>query len=128
MFEVSEATLERYISTYSEELKGSGYSVLKGKELRKFKEIASGALMNEGTKTTILGIFTFRALLNLSMLLTESDCARVIRSRVLDIVIDVMAQRSGGHTKYINQRDEDYLPAACQEFSYRKDYSGTFLP
>src|SRR5690606_8355404 len=46
-----------------------------------------------------------------------------IRSRVLDIVIDVIAQKAGGHTKYINQRDGDYLPAAFQEENYRKKFT-----
>jgi len=34
-----------------------------------------------------------------------------------------MAERSGGHTKYINQRDRDYLLAAYQEFSYRETFT-----
>jgi tryptophanase len=46
------------------------------------------------------------------MLVTESARARAIRSSMLDIVIDVVAEKAGGHTKYINQRDQDYLPAA----------------
>jgi hypothetical protein len=57
------------------------------------------------------------------MVLVESDRARMIRSRILDIVIDVMAERTGGHPKYINQRDGNYLPAAYQEFSYRKTFT-----
>ena len=57
------------------------------------------------------------------MLVTESDRAKAIRSRMLDIVIDVIAEKSGGKTKYINQRDQDYLPAAYQEDSYRKQFT-----
>jgi len=57
------------------------------------------------------------------MLLTESDRARLIRSRILDIVIEAVAERSGGHTKYINQRDCDYLTSAYHEFSYRKVFT-----
>ncbi len=74
-------------------------------------------------KSPSLGVFTFRALLNIAMLVTESDRAKIIRSRMLDIVIDVIAEKSGGHTKYINQRDQDYLPAAYQEDSYRKQFT-----
>jgi hypothetical protein len=57
------------------------------------------------------------------MLLTESDPARQLRSRLLDIVLDVMAERVGGHTKFINQRDENYLVSALQEENYRRQFT-----
>ena len=123
MFEISDATIERYLSSYTEELKNNGYKTLRGTELKEFKSLAFGTLINEGTKTTVLGVFTFRAVLNLGMLLTESESARLLRSRVLDIVLDVMVERSGGHTKFINQRDENYLLAAVQEDNYRQDFT-----
>ena len=123
LFEVSDATVERYLASHGDELKANGYLLLKGKKLREFKELTYGALTSEGTKTSVLGIFTFRAVLNFAMLLTESKQARAIRSRLLDIVIDVMAQRAGGHTKYINQRDDQYLLASFQEESYRKQFT-----
>src|SRR5690606_19166035 len=99
------------------------YVVLQGSNLKDFKELISDNDMNVVIKTVRLGVFSFRAVLNLSMLLTESERARFIRSRILDVVIDVMAERAGGHTKYINQRDADYLPAAFQEESYRKKFT-----
>lgn len=123
LFSISDATIERYVTSHSEELKNNGYVLLKGKNLRDFKEIADGTLIGEGTKTSILGVFKFRAVLNLAMLLVESEQAKTIRNRLLDIVIDTLAERSGGHTKYINQRDENYLMAAFQEESYRKQFT-----
>jgi hypothetical protein len=57
------------------------------------------------------------------MLLTESEPARLLRSRLLDIVLDVMAERAGGHTKFINQRDENYLVSALQEENYRRQFT-----
>ncbi|HDS7231412.1 DNA-binding protein [Klebsiella pneumoniae] len=123
LFDVSDATIERYLTNNIDELKNNGYIVLKGKNLKEFKEIADGALMSEGTKTSVLGVFKFRAVLNIAMLLVESEQARVIRARLLDIVIDTLAERSGGHTKFINQRDEDYLFAAFKEESYRKQFT-----
>ncbi|MBW5870270.1 DNA-binding protein [Yersinia enterocolitica] len=123
MFGVSDATIERYIASNIDELKNNGYILLRGKNLRDFKEIADGTLMNEGTKTSILGVFKFRAVLNIAMLLVESEQAKIIRTRLLDIVIDTLAERAGGHTKYINQRDENYLLASFQEESYRKQFT-----
>lgn len=123
LFEISDATVERYIASNGEELKANGYTLLRGKKLNEFKGLADVALMNEGNKAPILGVFSFRAVLNLAMLLTESERAKAVRSRVLDIVMDVLAQRTGGHTKYINQRDDQYLMASFQEQSYRKQFT-----
>lgn len=123
LFDISDATVERYISSNGDELKANGYQLLKGKKLKEFKGLNDGTLMGEGTKTSILGVFSFRAILNLAMLLTESERARAVRSRLLDIVMDVLAERTGGHTKYINQRDDRYLTAAFQEQSYRKQFT-----
>lgn len=123
LFDISDATIERYLASHSEELKANGYRLLKGKSLREFKELIDATLINEGTKTSVLGIFSFRAVLNLAMLLTESEKAKQVRSRLLDIVMDVLAERTGGHTKFINQRDDQYLTAAFQEQSYRKQFT-----
>ncbi len=123
LFEISESTIEKYLASHSDELKVNGYKVLKGQVLKNFLNTTGGVVTDYGSKTTVLSIFTFRAVLNIAMLLTESDRAKIIRSRILDIVIEVVAERSGGHTKYINQRDHNYLPSAYQEFSYRKEFT-----
>ena len=123
LFEVSDATVERYISNHGEELKANGYQLLKGKTLKEFKDLVDVSLINEGNKAPLLGVFSFRAVLNLAMLLTESERAKAVRSRLLDIVMDVLAERTGGHTKYINQRDEHYLMASLQDESYRKQFT-----
>lgn len=122
LFAVSESTIEKYLSSYGDELKANGYAILKGKKLKEFKELVEGTVTGYGTISQ-LGIFSFRAMLNLAMLLTESEAAKLMRGRILDIVIDVMAERAGGHPKYINQRDREYLPAAYQEFNYRKIFT-----
>ena len=123
LYEVADATIERYLSSHGDELKSNGYQVIRGAKLKQFKSLASGTLINEGTKTTALGLFSFRAVLNIGMLLTESEPARLLRSRLLDIVLDVMAERAGGHTKFINQRDENYLVSAFQEENYRRQFT-----
>ena len=123
LFEVSDATVERYVSNHGEELKANGYQLLKGKNLKEFKDLVDVSLINEGNKAPLLGVFSFRAVLNLAMLLTESERAKAVRSRLLDIVMDVLAERTGGHTKYINQRDEHYLMASLQDESYRKQFT-----
>lgn len=125
-FEVDARTIDRYISDYSNELKENGYEIIKGKKLKKFIEVCRihfGNDINVATKTTILGIFDFRAFLNLGMLLVESEKARALRKAMLDIVIDIINQKTGGSTKYINQRDKDFLSASLQEDNYRRQFT-----
>ena len=115
IFQISESTIEKYLANHLNELKVNGYKLLKGSKLKEFKGLCNGTVMSYGTKTSVLGVFNFRAVLNLGMILTESEPAKLLRSRLLDLVLDVMAQRVGGQTKFINQRDENYLVAALQE-------------
>lgn len=68
--------------------------MLRGNSLKNIK-LAHGSDTNVatiGAKASILGIFSFRAVLNLAMLVTESERAKTIRSRMLNIVIDVIAK------------------------------------
>ena len=125
-FDVDIRTIERYISAFSDELKESGYEVLKGKRLREFLSICTahfGTDISVGTKITVLSVFDFRAFLNMAMLLVESENARVLRQAMLDIVIDLINQKTGGSTKYINQRDKDFIGAYLQEENYRKEFT-----
>lgn len=123
IFAVSEQTIERLTSANGNELKDNGYTLLKGIKLNEFKKLNSGLLNNEGTKTTVLGIYSFRAVLNIGMLLTESDIAKDLRKQILGIAISVVSKRIGGQAKYVNQRDEDFLPSLLIESNYRKKFT-----
>lgn len=116
---IDSRTIERYIRNHKDELGNNGYRVLKGKSLKIFK-LQHVSDTSVGDKTPSIGVFNFRSILNLAMVLTESERAREIRSRTLDIVLDVIAKKSGGHTRFINQRAQEYLPSSYQEYSYRK--------
>lgn len=119
-FEVEERTIERYLEQYSEELTANGYVLCKGKRLKDLK-LQFAPVINVGNKTTQLGLFNFRAFLNLGMLIAESEKARQLRSIILDIVIATINEKTGGGTKYINRRDINYIPAAITEENYRKN-------
>ncbi len=124
-FEVDIRTISRYLEQNGEELSANGYQVLRGKNLKAFLESAkkSGKDIYVPTKTTVLGVFDFRAFLNMAMLLSESDKARALRQLMLDIVIDLINRKTGGGTKYINQRDKDFLYSSLQEDSYRRQFT-----
>lgn len=129
-FEVDARTIERYLEKYSDELGQNGYEVIRGNRLKSFRLAAEDQFateINVGSKTTQLGIFDFRAFLNIAMLLAESERARLLRQTILDIVIDTINQRTGGGTKYINQRDEDFIFAYFQEENYRKEFTNALL-
>lgn len=126
--EIDTRTIENYLQDYKEELYSNGYVVLRGKALVSLKkqlsemdapEIDFGSIK----KISQLGIFDFRAFLNLAMLVTESERAKLLRQLILDIVIDTINFRAGGGTKYINQRDEDFIHSSFQEGSYRKEFT-----
>lgn len=115
-------TIERYLADYEAELKHNGYRVLKGEEFAEFREMFATDI-NVGHKARTLSVFGFRSVLNLAMLLRESETAREIRSQILNIVIDVLAQRTDGTTRHINQRDPEYLAAVLQETNFRKQFT-----
>jgi len=125
-FEVTQRTIENCLEKNEEELTKNGYEVLKGNRLLDFKLVASrdfGSEIDFATKTTVLGIFNFRTFLNIAMLLTDSEKARELRSVILDIVIDTINKRTGGSTKFINQRDEDYVANMMRGEDYRKEFT-----
>ena len=113
-FEVTVRTVENYLEQHAKELSRNGYEVIKGQRLRTLKTAILNLDVPETDfgnikKTPQLGVFDFRAFLNLAMLVSESERAKMLRQVILDVVIDTINQRTGGCTKYINQRDEDYL-------------------
>jgi hypothetical protein len=121
-YEIDNSTINFYLSQNESELKHNGYINLKGKALKAFKE-EFGWMLQEGLKAPQLGVFNFRSFLNLGMLLTESEKAKALRSKILDIVIDTLNQKLGGSTKFINQREEDFLIAKAREPIYRKEFT-----
>lgn len=139
-YEIDVRTIERYIEQHEEELLANGYEVLSGKRLKVFKKAYSEIVGNKDNSTAIngdvtdidvgdisrapsLGVFDFRTFLNIGMLLTESNRAKQLRSLILDIVIDTINAKIGGVTKYINQREEEFLPSAIREFNYREHFT-----
>lgn len=125
-FEVDIRTINNYLEKNDEELRQNGYEVLRGNRLQALKLAVSTQFGKEAdflTKTTVLGVFDFRAFLNLAMLMVESERARLLRQAILDIVIDTINRRTGGGTKYINQRDEDFIISYFQEENYRKEFT-----
>jgi hypothetical protein len=128
-FEVELRTIERYVSENQNEISTNGYEILKGKRLKKFLECVNEQdvpdinVGNISNRTPQMAIFDFRSFLNIAMLLVESPVAKSLRQVILDIVIDFINQKAGGATKYINQRDSDFIGAFLQEENYRREFT-----
>jgi hypothetical protein len=125
ILEVDKRTIERLISQHYEELTHNGYSILHSSKLNQFKELVDVTDINVGDidpRVPQLGIFSFRAFLNISMLMTNGEQAKWIRKRILDIVTQVMIEKVD-NSIFVNQRYEEYLPAAYEEENYRKEFT-----
>lgn len=141
-YEVDVRTIERLLENHSQEMQDNGYELFKGTRLRGIRQaflqhleqshvsdidVGDISQIDENelvaNRAPSLGIFTFKSVLNVGMLLTGSLRARQVRSAILNIVIDVMNKRLGGSTKYINQREEEFIPSALREYNYRKVFT-----
>ncbi|MET7307485.1 restriction endonuclease [Streptomyces sp. NPDC005571] len=78
-FEVTETVIRAMVFDHREELESNGYRVLTGSELSYFKQL-SGIQ----SRTASLALFPRRAVLNVAMLLRDSEVARQVRTYLLD--------------------------------------------
>lgn len=146
-FEVDIRTIERIVENNRDEIVENGYEIYTGIKLKDFKDKITEFInrINDGlyvpdtnvgnmvqsfkneldslSKTPQLAVFTYKSFLNVGMLLTGSENAQILRSAILDIVIDVLNQKIGGKTKFINQREEEFLPSAIREYNYRQEFT-----
>ena len=74
-YEVDLSTINRYIAQYEDELKYNGYFLCRGKLLKELK-LQFGHVINEMTKSHPTRTFQLWAVLNMGMLLTESEKAK----------------------------------------------------
>lgn len=131
-YEVDVRTIKRLLEEHATELKKSGYEVFSGQKLKQFKILLHDVRdMNVPSiiedvdsehislKSSALSVFTFKAVLNIGMLLQTSQKAQEVRTLMLNIVIDVINKKLGGSTKFINQREEEFVPSAIREINYR---------
>ncbi|MFJ5644110.1 hypothetical protein [Streptomyces sp. NPDC093223] len=94
-FGVTMATIRSLVMDHREELEGNGYYVATGAQLNSFKELSQ-----VGARARSLALFDRRTLLNVAMLLRDSEVAREVRRYLLDseqavreIEIEALARR-----------------------------------
>ena len=118
-YEVDERTTTNCLSANEDELRKNGYVLCKGNSLKDFK-LKCAQEIYFPSKMSQLDLFDFRSFLNVGMLLTTSEKAKQVRSLMLDVVISVFNEKTGGVTKYINRRDRNYVTSAIQEENYHR--------
>lgn len=79
-FQVGINAVRSLVLDHREEIEANGYRVLSGAELSSFKEL-SGIQSH----TPSLALFSRRAVLNVAMLLRDSEVARQVRTYLLDM-------------------------------------------
>lgn len=126
-YDVDIRTIDRYLSSNEDELRKNGYCLLRGIDLSRFviqaAEVYGSGITRDRVPAGQLGVFDFRAFLNIGMLLVESENARTLRKTILDIVMDFINLRTGGSTRYVNQRDRHFLDSYLGEYDYRKEFT-----
>ena len=78
-YDVDERTIKRYVQEHGDELRDNGYFLSEGNSLKELKLHFVGDI-NVPKFTRQLGIFPFRAFLNIGMLLTERKLSQEFHS------------------------------------------------
>ena len=107
-FEANERTVSDCINVNKLELEENGLKVYKRKEIIQIFENTDYPYLEEGFKIPNRGLrlMTKRTLLNIGMLLRDSEIAKELRRRILDIVHD--AENGNGSVEtVVNEIDEE---------------------
>ncbi|MEV0221956.1 restriction endonuclease [Streptomyces sp. NPDC050704] len=85
-FEVAETVINNLLGRHRPELESNGLRVLRGSDLREFQEL-NLSFSSEGypQRRSSVAVWSRRAVLNVAMLLRDSDVARQVRTYLLDM-------------------------------------------
>ena len=103
-FEVPETTIKEQLQNNKDEFDKDGYNVLVKEELKVIK-ITCGIK----SRAKSLAIFPKRAILRMAMLLRDSEVAKEIRTRLLDIVQDASEGKDNIIDNIVDEIDEEKI-------------------
>ncbi|MFF3124281.1 hypothetical protein ACFVRD_18420, partial [Streptomyces sp. NPDC057908] len=85
-FEVAETVINNLLSRHREELESNGLRVIRGAELQKFKELTLSSYPESYPQPrSSMAVRPRRTVLNVAMLLRDSEIARRVRTYLLDV-------------------------------------------
>ncbi|WP_406014100.1 restriction endonuclease [Streptomyces sp. NBC_00984] len=92
-FEVAETVINNLLSRHREELESNGLRVIRGNELQKFKKLTLSSYPESYPQPrSSMALWLRRTVLNVAMLLRDSDVARRVRTYLLDLEHTFRAQ------------------------------------
>lgn len=101
-FSVGESAIKSLVFDNNDEILSDGYKVLTKNELSSLKE-----LCQIKSRARSLAVFPKRAILRVAMLLRDSEVAKEIRTRLLDIVQDVSEGKDNIVENVVNEIDKE---------------------
>lgn len=101
-YQSEKKTIEKLTERHGEELASNGYEVVEGKQLADIKSVSG--IKSRAKK---LALYSPRAVLNVGMLLTGSDVAEEVRSRLLDITQDAQTEAGANINQIVEEIDEE---------------------
>ena len=116
-YEVEIDTIKKLVERNVDELAKNNYKVLTGDELRDIK-----SLCQIKSRARSLATFTKRTVLNVGMLLRDSEIAKEVRSRLLDITHD--AEKDNGSVANVvsELNEEQQLMLSRMEAEFNGDF------
>ena len=108
-FNVDMATIKKTIERNTKELEDNGMELLKGVELKEFKTqiLKVDNVPKDLNSALSIRIFNKRAILNVAMLLRDSEVAQEIRKYLLDIEHDTSTQAPEIIVNKLNELSEE---------------------
>ena len=127
-FKVSIETVKSSIKDNKTELENNGLFLLKGQELKEFKASFDGSLKTLSRINRELILFPKRAILNIGMLLRDSEVAKRLRQALLDVIEESPKASIKVTKNLLAERDiyiflEQYL---IDELTFKKTKNGIF--
>ncbi|MFJ9176865.1 restriction endonuclease [Streptomyces sp. NPDC102360] len=111
-FDVAETVINNLLSRHRQELTSNGLQVLRGSELREFKQLNLSPYPGSYPQPrSSLALWSRRAVLNVAMLLRDSDIARQVRAYLLDMEYLARTQPAGTQ----NTHEHDALDARIDQ-------------
>ncbi|MEV1081706.1 restriction endonuclease, partial [Streptomyces sp. NPDC050211] len=86
-FEVAETVINNLLSRHRQELESNGLRVLRGSDLREFQKLNVSFSSEDGypQRRSSLAVWSRRVVLNVAMLLRDSEVARQVRTYLLNM-------------------------------------------
>ena len=127
-FKVSIETVKSSIKDNKTELENNGLFLLKGQELKEFKASFDGSFKTLSKINRELILFPKRAILNIGMLLRDSEVAKRLRQALLDVIEESPKVAIKVTKNLLAERDiyiflEQYL---IDELTFKKTKNGIF--